>query len=205
MKKTPKPRVKIPSLLTGRTGVALVEFQLGRRGFEFMQTPFHSKSGDLWTEAEVGRISIEVKTTDKGRSWFVKSNQTTSEIFCLVNLEDAMCYVLTRDEMAIAISKSSAAYPGIYCVKEKSLPPDALEGWSRVGSRRMRAVFAERRRPSYKSTRRVTRVMADGSSRTYEYPPSNQNEKTSAQKTEMTINDKCANSEHPALIINEKI
>lgn len=165
----------MPTALVGRAGISLVEFQLGRRGFESVPTPFNSKSGDLWAEIETGRISIEVKTAEKGRSWFVKSSQTTSEFFCLVNLEDAMCYVVTRDEMTDVLNKSGQAHPGIYIVREKTLPADAREGWSRMGSRRMSVVFAEQRRPNYKSTRRVTREMADGSLKTYVYPPQEAN------------------------------
>lgn len=179
MPKVRKKKTRIsnmPTALVGRAGMSLVEFQLGRRGFESVQTPPNSKSGDLWAEIESGRISIEVKTTEKGRSWYVKNNQTTSEFFCLVNLDDAMCYVVTRAEMTDVLNNSGQAHPGVYIVRERTLPADAREGWSRIGSRRMSLVFAERRRPNYKATRRVTRQMADGSMKTYVYPPTNQNE-----------------------------
>jgi hypothetical protein len=159
------------SQLVGRAGLALVEFQLGRRGFDFIQTAGNSKSGDIWAEIETGRVSIEVKTTARGKSWFVKTKQTNSEFFCLVSLQDAAVYVLTRQEMEIAVKASQAAHPGIYIVYLKSLPLDAFEGWSRLGSSRMSDVKRRRQHVAYTVTRKVTRKMADGTVKTYVYPP----------------------------------
>lgn len=159
-----------PTALIGRAGLALVEFQLGRRGFENVQTPMNSKSGDIWAEIESGRVSIEVKSTARGGSWFVRPAQTRSEFFCLVRLDDAVCYILSRVEMDAVIKGKKPSYPGIWIVSHKALPQDSFEGWSRFGSIRMRDVYAARRRPTYKSTRRITHILADGTEKTYIYP-----------------------------------
>lgn len=168
-KETKSPK-RMPSALAGRAGMSLVEFQLGRRGFEFLRTPPESKSGDLWAETGVGRVSIEVKSTVRGNSWFVKSSQTGSEFYCLTNLDEALCYVVTRREMDIAITQSPLTYPGVYSVHFRSLPADSLEGWFRLGGERKRAIEKEAKRATYKSTRVVKQKMADGTIKTYVYP-----------------------------------
>lgn len=161
----------MPSALAGRAGLALVEFQLGRRGFEFVRTPPNSKSGDLWAETGIGRISIEVKATFKGASWFIKRDQTSSEFFCLTSLSDAACYVLTTAEMAAAISMSAIAWPGVYVVHLASLPIDAVEGWHRLGGDEMKEITRETRKAKYVSTRTVRHTLADGSTKVYSYAP----------------------------------
>lgn len=166
---------RMPDRLAGRAGLSLVEFQLGRRGFEFVRMPLDSKSGDIWAETGVGRISIEVKTTVRGQSWFVKSNQTNSEFFVLTNLDEARCYVLTSDEMLVAISNSKEAWPGVYVVFASAIPDDALDGWKRLGGRSMNAIRNENaREPArsfYKSTRIVRHTLVDGTDKIYKYPP----------------------------------
>lgn len=166
-KEAPK---KMPTALVGRAGLSFVEFHLGRRGFEFIRTPSNSSQGDLWAQTGIGRVSIEVKTTVRGNSWFIHEKQTTSEFYCLTNLEEAYCHVLSHREMQAAIACSATAFPGVYMVFDRSLPLDSFEGWHRLGAERMRDVQRERRSAGYRSTRTVKHILSDGSTKTYVYP-----------------------------------
>jgi hypothetical protein len=121
------PEPTTTSALTGRAGVALVQFQLGRRGFEFVETPLNSDQGDLWANTRMGRLSLEVKTSSSGLKWIIRKRQTNSEIIVLVSLMDAQCYVLTRAEVAALAAKEMTT---VYFTQ---LPGDALDGWGKIG------------------------------------------------------------------------
>lgn len=120
--------------LIGQSGVALVEFQLARRGHQCIRMPPGCPSGDMWAETALGRVSIEVKATERGRSWFVRMNQTVSEVYVFVYLEDAECYILTKDEVASLIAARATPSDGVCKIQQNWFPKHSYEGWSRLGA-----------------------------------------------------------------------
>lgn len=161
----------LPSALAARGGVALVEFHLARRGFEFMQTAKDSKSGDIWAETPTGRLSIEVKTSRTGTGWFIKRAQQRSEMYCLVCLDDAQVFVLTATEIEAALLACIDAYQGIAVLKRDAMPTNCLEAWSKIGDGKKRRRPDHRVINHYTSTRVVRRKMANGETKIYTYPP----------------------------------
>lgn len=128
-------RIAPSANLVGRGGVAFVEFQLARRGVECLRTLDSSASGDVWAETGIGRISIEVKTTDGGRSWFVRRNQTRSEIFIFVNLSGGYCYILTMNEVSDLMARFADQSAASQKIPERWLRKSDRDAWSKMGLR----------------------------------------------------------------------
>ena len=122
--------------LVGKCGIALVEFQLTRRGCECVRTDQSSASGDLWAETGIGRISIEVKTSAVGQKWIIRENQTRSEVWVFVTIEAAYCYVLTSDEVHQIMPSLSRHKTGPMQIFSSSFPEGSREGWDKLGIRK---------------------------------------------------------------------
>lgn len=170
---------KPPSELTERGGVALVEFHLARRGIESVRTQRNSDCGDIWANAPIGRISIEVKTTKSSNAWFMRRSQTGSEIYCLVHLESARCWVMTEDEIDRLLKNATDIYVGkIAGIKITDLAKEDLEAWHKIGAVKMGAVYrisrpgaaSPQRSGRARADRIVKHHLADGTVKEYRYP-----------------------------------
>jgi hypothetical protein len=159
-----------PSPLIERGGLALVEFHLARRGIEAMRTQQHSDRGDIWAQAPIGMISIEVKTTANGTGWFVNRRQHSSEVYCLVHLDTARVWVLTAEEMDGLLERATDIHAGkIASVMAKDLPADSLEAWNKIGGVKMFGVGRFPHPNRHRSDRVVTHTLRDGTVKTYRY------------------------------------
>jgi hypothetical protein len=162
-----------PSPLIERGGIALVEFHLARRGIESIRTQQHSARGDIWAEAPIGRISIEVKTTAKSNGWFVSRGQHASEIYCLVHLESARVWVVTAGEIDTLLRDAADIHPGkIARIIASSLPRESLEAWEKIGGLRMATVyraFGPRKSGRALAGRTVKHTLSDGTVKVYRY------------------------------------
>lgn len=153
--------------LTAAGGLALVEFQLARRGAEFARTMPGSNHGDIWADCDGHKISIEVKTTFESSAWHIRRNQHGADFYCLVSLDDACCYVLRTDEVQQILQSASDMFSGVALVKRQVLPPDAFEGWARMGFGKMAHIPKESHVARKKTVRHK---LANGEIRTYSYP-----------------------------------
>lgn len=155
-------------------GVALVEFHLCRRGMDCVRTQGRSARGDIWADTPIGRISIEVKTTGKSNGWFVKRRQYRAEIYCLVHLESARCWVMTGDEIDALLTTAADIYvDNVARIMATDLPKESLEAWDKIGGLRMVTVyraFGVRPNKPYRSDRVVKKTLRDGTVKVYRYP-----------------------------------
>lgn len=138
-------RCKPSPKLTAAGGLALVEFQLARRGAEFARTMPGSDHGDLWADCNGHKVAIEIKTTFEASAWHIRRNQSGADFYCLVSLDDARCYVLGTDEMQQILQSAPDIYSGVAIVKRQALPTDAFEGWARMGFGKMAHIPKESR------------------------------------------------------------
>ncbi len=128
---------KIDNLnVIGRAGLALVEFQLLRRGHECVRTfEGGSGSGDIWAETGLGRISIEVKTTVRDGVWNLRTKQKIADIYAFVSLSDARTHILTAAEVTGLFQTRTNYSDGSIRVRHYHMPKDALEGWAKLSVR----------------------------------------------------------------------
>lgn len=153
-------------------GIALVEFHLARRGAEFTRTMTYSPTGDIWARCGSRTIAIEVKSTFDQPGWHIRRSQSASEFYCLVNLEEARCYVLSCPEVHAIASRSPDIFSGVALVRRSAIPKESLENWERLGLCRLPGIMVDRTQPrKYRSARSVTARLKDGTLKTYFYPP----------------------------------
>lgn len=168
--------------LTERGGVALVSFHLARLSYEYAVTEPACVYGDIWAQIGQKKIGIEVKTTRRGGKWHIKRSQLERvDIYCLVDLDLAHCYVLTSAEMRAIAEDAPDIYDGVANVSDRALPKDSFKGWSRLTSARTRVPLvptgssrrygALKKNGEPRAPRIVKRTLADGTIKAYSYGP----------------------------------
>ena len=165
--------------LTERGGMGLVTFHLARRKIEFALTLDRSPLGDIWASVRGRKISIEVKTCRDVMKWQVRASQITRvDYYVLVSMETAKCFVLTAPEMAEIVKSAPVIYGDIHLVSREQIAGHTLNAWKKLDGEHtpnfLPGIVGPKPigRPTYRSTRKVTRKLADGTIKTYVYAPS---------------------------------
>jgi hypothetical protein len=167
--------VKLTPRMVEKAGLGLVIWNLARRGIECLPTTENSSQGDLWAKLLDGQmIRIEVKAmTSTG--WHIRRGQALrADCFVFVSIHDARCWVLSQEQVALAIAEGSDRGECVVITKAK-MPASAADSWSGLSA-------SQPKQPrSYRSARVVRKVLADGTTKTYRYPAYNQSQPTNAR------------------------
>lgn len=170
-KVTQSDRAPKDRYLTGKGGVGLVMFHLAKLRIEFAVASDNCPFGDIWIHLAGQKIGIEVKTTRRGSDWHVRKSQLGSaDFYCFVSMDNASIYVLPHSEVASLVRDAAKVYDGVALISDRALRRESLFDWGCLrGLPQNEAPRPKRRR--YISTRTVKRVMANGETKIYMYPP----------------------------------
>lgn len=166
------PTGKRGSYLTGKGGVGLVTFHLARMRVEFAVTSDHCPFGDIWIDVDGRKFGIEVKTSGHGQYWHINRNQTkAADFYCLVDMRDAKCYVLTSVDLEVLLGRLIHRSPKLAVISRKDLSESWVNAWHIIAGTTDDPVrLFSPRRIKGKKPRKVTHTLKNGEKVTYEYP-----------------------------------
>jgi hypothetical protein len=156
----------IPSRLTGRAGVGLAMFHLGRLGYEFVATSEGSHAGDLWVDFGDGPEAVEVKASTTG-AWHLRRPQLMRvRRVVFVNVADGTAW-LADVAAVLAVWETTKQRGRNACtMTEKQLCSGNVIAWHRQVPR----VVPKPSRPAkQRYAKTVKRKLADGTIRVYQY------------------------------------
>jgi hypothetical protein len=158
----------IPKQLIGKAGVGLACFHLARRGHDFVLTTDNSLDGDLWVNFDGGMERVEVKATTR-LGWNLRAKQlarVSRVIFA--DIQDGECWLASAVDV---LRTMRGRAEGV--ITRKQVEALGAAAWHKDTYRLVpRNPKAIRGAPSANAKpRKVKKVLADGTTKIYFYPP----------------------------------
>jgi hypothetical protein len=155
----------------GKAGLALVSFHLARLGYDFTATTDNSIAGDIWADLGSGPEVVEVKATTRPAWTLRRSQAARTNWYALVNIVDG-------DAWLVAAPALEARWAGAGCnaltIVGRELPSLAHIALHHQAPKIVPALPQKKQReprvPIPGRVRQVSKRLADGTVKVYEYP-----------------------------------